>query len=352
MLRVTLVCGCACVVAASAAARPQQRPQLARALLRPRHSAWQPRPNGRRQRPCNSTGEGYLARPRVSALVQSFQNGDNAAQMGAGLHAAPGLEVIVNDDSGADHEKWRAALRGPNDYLISSPNLHEVRAYNRMARFASGEFLLLLQGDFCLPASAAWLEEGLRLFAEFPRLGMLGGNFGFDAVPYKDVAINISYGAPPCKPIPLQTASGAPLRFVAGVNVGPLLLRRETFLQLGGFDEAFSCVGEPGIHLDMDLSLALWRHGWQVAVWYSAVSNGVGGRRTLRNHAQRRARRQNDVFNGERCRHALEAHDDAAVDEANRGLFVPSGTPRGRRTQAYARLGWRKPRACLATANV
>ena len=31
-----------------------------------------------------------------------------------------------------------------------------------------------------------------------------------------------------------------PFMFVAGVNIGPLLVRRAAYLQAGGFDEAFS----------------------------------------------------------------------------------------------------------------
>ena len=38
-----------------------------------------------------------------------------------------------------------------------------------------------------------------------------------------------------------------PFMFVAGVNIGPLLVRRAAYLQAGGFDEAFS----PRSHLDL-----------------------------------------------------------------------------------------------------
>ena len=97
------------------------------------------------------------------------------------------------------------------------------------------------------------------------------------------------------------SAEGMPFMFVAGVNIGPLLVRREAFLRAGGFDEAFSCAGEPGIQLDTELSLQLWRIGYQVGLWYAGVSNGVGGRKTRKNKAQKRARNLNDAINGQRC---------------------------------------------------
>jgi len=164
-------------------------------------------------------------------------------------------QVLVNDDSRSEAAAWLAVLTGPNDFLVSSPNVHEIRAYNRLARMARGEYLLLLQGDHCLPQGREWLQTGLGLFATFPRLALLGGQMGFDEVPLRKRAERVSWGVPPCRPIPTRVprngmahrdAVGAGFMFVAGVNIGPLLVRRSAFLLAGGFDEGFSCAGEPG----------------------------------------------------------------------------------------------------------
>jgi hypothetical protein len=315
-------------------------------LLHARRSAWQPH----RARPCNTSR--YLERPRVSALIQAFDDRRNARQLASRLHALPNVEVIVNDDSGRDHAEWLQWLQGPNDAVLSSANVHEIRAYNRMARMARGDFILLLQGDHCLPAHGIrWLEQGLRLFEQLPRLGLLGGQMGFNEVPTRKIAESISWGVPPCKPIPLRTGgnhtapvskaysdTGIPFMFVAGVNIGPLLARREAFLRVGGFDEAFSCVGEPGIQLDTELSLQMWRHGYEVGMWYSAVSNGVGGRKTRTNKAQKRARTLNDAVNGQRCERLMRTHDQSLVAAANSRL-VRLENPLESRSQAFSNLG-------------
>jgi hypothetical protein len=321
---------------------------LERHFLHARRSEWQPR----RALPCNATR--HDDRPHVSVLIQSFADGGNAQQLAEQLHALPmSVEVLVNDDSGRDHGEWLRWLRGANDAVLSLPNVHEIRAYNRMARMARGEFLLLLQGDHCLPRGGAWLRRGLGLFERFPRLGLLGGQMGFDGVPLRKVAEEISWGTAPCKPIPSRApapaggaqADGDPFMFVAGVNIGPLLVRRAAYLRVGGFDEAFSCPGEPGIQLDTELSLQMWRHGFHVGLWYSAVSNGVGGRKTRTNRAQKRARLLNDALNGQRCERVMRDHHAAAVVAANAAL-ERLVQPERARERTLADLGMRPPKQC------
>ena len=323
-------------------------------LLQPRRSTWQPR----RAPPCNLTT--HVERPRLSVLVQTFADGGNAQVLASRLHAldlAGGVEVLVNDDSGRDHGEWLRWLRGPNDAVLSLPNVHEIRAYNRMARMARGDFLLLLQGDHCLPPRGTWLRRALALFERFPRLGLLGGQMGFDTVPTRKIAEEVSWGQTPCKPIPTRVpmagsstggssaASGEPFLFVAGVNIGPLLVRRAAYLRVGGFDEAFSCPGEPGIQLDTELSLQMWRHGFQVGLWYSAVSNGVGGRKTRKNKVQKRARVLNDVLNAQRCERVMRTHDAAAVAKANVALErLPQ--QKEARENAQREMGMRPANAC------
>ena len=173
-------------------------------IMHPRRSAWQPR----RALPCNRTD--FRERPLVSALIQTFGDGANARQLATRLHMLRRVEVIVNDDSRRDHGTWLRWLDGANDAVLSSANVHEIRAYNRMARMARGEFLLLLQGDHCLPnIGVGWFEGALRLFERFPRLGLLGGQMGFDQVPLKKIAESVSWGVPPCRPIPLRVPGSA-----------------------------------------------------------------------------------------------------------------------------------------------
>ena len=51
----------------------------------------------------------------------------------------------VNADSREEHSEWLRVLDQPSDFLVFSPNVHEIRGYNRLAGLAKGDVLLLLQ---------------------------------------------------------------------------------------------------------------------------------------------------------------------------------------------------------------
>ena len=67
-----------------------------------------------------------------------------------------------------------------------APDVHELRAYNHLARLACGEYLLLLQGDYCLLREPFRPLHDARTLMEAPlrpRLALLGGNMGCTSAP-------------------------------------------------------------------------------------------------------------------------------------------------------------------------
>jgi len=57
---------------------------------------------------------------------------------------------------------------------VISDNIHEARAFNRLARMARGEIIVSAQDDHQYPDSCDWLHEALRVFKAYPRIGLLG----------------------------------------------------------------------------------------------------------------------------------------------------------------------------------
>ena len=65
--------------------------------------------------------------------------------------------------------------RKPNDFLILSNDLHEIRILDRAIRFASAEVVCLVQDDDEILAGGAWLENALAKFRQYENLAILGG---------------------------------------------------------------------------------------------------------------------------------------------------------------------------------
>ena len=65
---------------------------------------------------------------------------------------------------------------GPNGAVLLSPNVHELRGYNSLARLARGAVLIFLQDDDSPPAARpphgpAWLVTPLQLLRRHARAG-------------------------------------------------------------------------------------------------------------------------------------------------------------------------------------
>jgi GT2 family glycosyltransferase len=60
------------------------------------------------------------------------------------------------------------------------------------------------------------------------------------------------------------------------VNLAPLVIRRSLFAEVGGFNVNFSCPGQPGIGLDFELSIRLWKLGRHVALYDPDFKHGIG----------------------------------------------------------------------------
>jgi hypothetical protein len=231
-------------------------------------------------------GLSYQESPRVSLLVQSFNHVQNIPLLAERLHSLADCELIVCEDGSIDGslEAWDRALDRPNDFMIRSNDLHEIRAYDRAAGLARGELICLLQDDDLPPADQGWFEQALALFERFPDLVVLGGFMAFSDLASENHAPHGPFPGDltsPYREIPAHSAPcGAPFMFVEGINVGPVFLRRERFMgEIGGFDFEYAPVGWPGIHFDVEMSLRTWMRGGQVG-WYQSGFEQAGQRGT------------------------------------------------------------------------
>lgn len=220
----------------------------------------------------------YVDRPRVSVIVQSFNQVRNIRDLEARLRQTCADELIVCEDGSIDGstQKWLSLLVRPNDFMLHSNDLHEIRAYNRAVRYAGGEIVCLMQDDDSPPQDGRWLEEALDIFIRYPKLAVLGGWCGFDE--FFAVEYNTPWSPPEDRRIPtLDPSTGLPFVFVENVNIGPFLVRKSAFDALGGFDLRFSPPGEPGITFEAEFCYRAWLNGHQVALTEIPVKRETGG---------------------------------------------------------------------------
>lgn len=278
----------------------------------------------------------YVEAPACSVIVQSFNQVRNVSVLESRLRATSMQELIVCEDGSLDgsHEAWLRLLVHPNDFLLHSNDLHEIRTYNRAVAMARGAVVCLMQDDDRPPADGGWLDQALDLFDRYPGLAVLGGWCGFDR--YFEVEYNAPWLQAGDTAIPfLDPPTGQPLVFVENVNIGPYFMRRSVFDELGGFDVRFSGVGEPGITFESEFCYRAWQAGHQVALTDIPVKQRTGeisyilpgGTSMWGNEARMRNERANK-------RLIRELYDDqlpaiqAAVRTSNEAL-VPAPRPSG-----------------------
>jgi hypothetical protein len=200
----------------------------------------------------------YRDQSMLAFIVHSFNRVSNVDQLIDGIRRLGDHELIVCDDGSIDgsHEKWMSYLDRPNDFLVHSNDLHEIRMLDRAIRFSRAEIICIVQDDDAIPRETAWLASALEQFATYPRLAIVGGFMGFQ-----------SFHPDPERADPIW--GPAPFQFVPHVNIGPYFIRKQAYEALGGWDFTFSRPGEPGICFDNELCLRAWLNDYQVG--YSFV---------------------------------------------------------------------------------
>lgn len=225
---------------------------------------------------------GVAAIPRVSVVIPVYNNLDYTLAcldaIARHLPAAP-IEVIIVDDASTDGTETELSVRTDLRYLRNSANLGFVGSCNRGAAEARGEFVFFLNNDTTV--LEGWLDTLVATFDAIPEAGLVGSK-----LIYPDGRLQEAGG------IVWEDASGwnwgrladpaAPefnfLRDVDYCSGAAILIRRELFTGLGGFDTRYA----PAYYEDTDLAFAVRAHGLRVlyqplsqVVHYEGVTSGT-----------------------------------------------------------------------------
>lgn len=216
------------------------------------------------------------AAPRVSVVVINFCQWRNTDALTRQLLDADAIAnraaeiVVIDNDSPPDPALGRLR-RTPGVALKRfDRNTGFAKAANEGCRLAAGDWILLLNPDTAVPEGFLDQLEVLcrALDQEEPRAGVVGL-----ALRHADGSPQASCGPPPtlgrtlsglflprrvrrCRPV--QGGDRTTVPWVTGCG---MLIRRECWKELGGFDETFFLYYE-----DADFCRRAWAANW--SVWY------------------------------------------------------------------------------------
>eukprot|EP00316_Scyphosphaera_apsteinii_P008361 CAMPEP_0119336630 /NCGR_PEP_ID=MMETSP1333-20130426/92237_1 /TAXON_ID=418940 /ORGANISM="Scyphosphaera apsteinii, Strain RCC1455" /LENGTH=477 /DNA_ID=CAMNT_0007347473 /DNA_START=16 /DNA_END=1449 /DNA_ORIENTATION=+ len=236
----------------------------------------------------------------VEAIVQTYNHKPSAPILAMYLRKSTKIKALtVVDDGSVDGsgELWDKLLTSMPHAIdaraLHTDNLHEIRAYNHAAKIKRGasrtsaDVLCFFQDDD-MPEDAAalddFLEDVLTVMNRFrsERLGIVSGRatslcgveFGPQPVDHalkskrKQITFQIAY----------ERNASRPFMFVSEAWLAPMCVRRDVFNWVGGFDESLSGKGEPGVGLDIHLSIQSYLK-WHVlsGLTHSRFIQGYGG---------------------------------------------------------------------------
>lgn len=223
--------------------------------------------------------------PAVSLLMPNRNNAsilDHVLTRLAANTSYPNLELVLIDDGSTDSSReilrrWRDSGAFPGEIqLLEREHAGAVRALNAGLAAAAGRLVVQLDADASIE-TPGWLERMVSFFLSDERVGVVTGKIVFDWGEVHTCGVDVlgpdgfhDRGAVITEPVGRRTYHQRILRFredecpqcevIAEVDGGIgacMLFDRQTALELGGYDVAYSPVWLD----DLDLTIAIRASG-------------------------------------------------------------------------------------------
>lgn len=184
--------------------------------------------------------------------------------------AQASFEVIVIDDASPDGSAATLAQVGGLRLLRNATNLGFIGSCNAGAAAARGEFLLFLNND--TQATPGWLDALLRCFAERADCGIAGSRLVYPDGRLQEAG-GLVFADGSCWTTGRFERRDEPefcyRRETDYVSGASLLIRRDVFRRVGGFDTRY----EPAYYEDADLAFTVRQLG--LRVYYEPASTVI-----------------------------------------------------------------------------
>ncbi len=175
--------------------------------------------------------------------------------------AAVDFEVIVVDDASPDATATVLPGIPGLRYLTNERNLGFVGSCNAGARLARGEYLLFLNND--TQVMPGWMDALLQCFADEPSCGIAGSRLVYPDGRLQEAGGWVFADGSAWTVGRFEDRNAPPYRYrreTDYVSGASLMIRREQFGAIGGFDERYA----PAYYEDTDLAFAVRAAGLKV----------------------------------------------------------------------------------------
>jgi GT2 family glycosyltransferase len=184
--------------------------------------------------------------------------------------------IVIDDGSSHDHtQRLVGYLNGVNEFVLHANDLFDVIVFNRVFAFARGKYIAVMQDDDKYKGKD-WVTRAVGHLDWDPKLAILGGRMRI-TLPKDGKARDEGAGV---------------FQYVQAINASPMWIRREAFLELGGFDIDFA----PMLWHEPAFCLKAWLSGYHVG-WYKSGIRSCAiptrQRRNVKEELTRDARKKN-----------------------------------------------------------
>ncbi len=215
--------------------------------------------------------------PRISVIIPTRDRADLLRSCLEGLLGRtdyPDLEIWIIDNESREPETlalFAAVAEDPRVHRLSIPGPFNYSRLNNLAAAAArGEFLLLLNNDVKV-IEPNWLKEMMAL-ALRPGVGAVGAKLLYPDETIQHAGVVLGMGWP--EGVAGHLFCHAPrhhrdpyglthvARSASAVTAACLLVRRDVFLEVGGFDEVNLAVAFTDVDFCLRLAECGYRHVW------------------------------------------------------------------------------------------
>ena len=229
--------------------------------------------------------------PRVSIVIAAYGKPDytlRCLNSIAANHPVTSYEVIVIEDASGDPDAMLPAAVPGLRFVVNDTNLGYLRSCNKAAKLARGEFVLMLNNDTEMLPGA--IDALVAVADAHPQAGLVGSKLIYPdghlqeagCIVWDDgTAWNYGRMADPTHP------TFNYLRQVDYCSAASVLVRRDIWERLGGFDEHYL----PAYCEDLDLALRIRAAGYHVlyaprslVIHYEGISHGTDTSQGVKQH--------------------------------------------------------------------